>query len=113
MTEATRGILDAGLFAALPAGAGLVNCGRGGHLVEADLIAALDSGQLGAAILDVADQEPLPAGHPFWRHPRILLTPHIASMTRPSQAVDFVLDTIARHRRGETLPGLVDRDAGY
>ncbi|CEJ13796.1 Glyoxylate/hydroxypyruvate reductase A [bacterium YEK0313] len=113
LTEATRGILDAGLFAALPAGAGLVNCGRGGHLVEADLIAALDSGQIGAAILDVADPEPLPSGHPFWQHPKILLTPHIASMTRPSQAVDFVLDTIARHRRGEPLPGLVDRDAGY
>lgn len=113
LTEATRGILDKDLFAAMPPGAALVNCGRGGHLVEADLIAALDSGGLSAAILDVADQEPLPPGHPFWQHPTILLTPHIASMTRPGQAVDFVLDTISRHRRGEALPGLVDRDSGY
>ena len=60
-----------------------------------------------------ADPEPLPAGHPFWSHPRILLTPHNASMTSPDTAVDFVLDVIARHGRGEELPGLVDRRRGY
>jgi len=57
--------------------------------------------------------EPLQAGHPFWSHPRILLTPHIASMTTPETAVEFVLETIGRHRRGETLPGRVDRERGY
>ncbi|MEY9123046.1 2-hydroxyacid dehydrogenase [Bradyrhizobium yuanmingense] len=113
LTDHTRGILDAELFARLPRGAGLVNVGRGPHLVEADLLAALDSGALSGAVLDVTDPEPLPAGHPFWSHPRILLTPHNASMTTPDTAVDFVLDVIARHRRGEELPGLVDRRRGY
>ncbi|MEY9358918.1 glyoxylate/hydroxypyruvate reductase A [Bradyrhizobium yuanmingense] len=113
LTDQTRGILDAELFARLPRGAGLVNVGRGPHLVEADLLAALDSGALSGAVLDVTDPEPLPAGHPFWSHPRILLTPHNASMTTPDTAVDFVLDVIARHRRGEELPGLVDRRRGY
>jgi glyoxylate/hydroxypyruvate reductase len=113
LTSETRGILNRSLFAALPRGAQLVNVGRGGHLVEADLIEALDHGVLSAAVLDVAEHEPLPAGHPFWSHPRILLTPHIASMTAPEAAVEFVLETIARHRRGEALPGRVDRERGY
>jgi glyoxylate/hydroxypyruvate reductase A len=113
LTDETRGILNASLFERLPRGAQLVNVGRGGHLVEADLVAALERGLLSAAVLDVAEHEPLPAGHPFWRHPRILLTPHIASMTTPEAAVEFVLDTIGRHRRGESLPGRVDRERGY
>jgi glyoxylate/hydroxypyruvate reductase A len=113
LTDETRGILNRGLFEALPRGARLINVGRGGHLVEADLIDALERGVLSAAVLDVAGQEPLPAGHPFWSHPHILVTPHIASMTTPETAVDFVLETIGRHRRGETLPGRVDRERGY
>jgi glyoxylate/hydroxypyruvate reductase len=113
LTDETRGILNARLFAALPAGAALVNTGRGGHLVEADLLAALDSGRLSAAVLDVVDQEPPPEDHRFWSHPKILLTPHVASMTRPETAVDFVLTTIGRHRAGEPLAGLVDRQRGY
>jgi glyoxylate/hydroxypyruvate reductase len=113
LTDETRGILNRDLFEALPRGAKLVNVGRGGHLVADDLIDALDRGVLSAAVLDVAEPEPLPAGHPFWSHPRILLTPHNASMTIPESAVDYVLETIARHRRGETLPGLVDRERGY
>ena len=113
LTDETRGILNADLFARLPRGASLVNVGRGLHLVEADFLAALDSGALSGAVLDVAEPEPLPAGHPFWSHPRILVTPHNASMTTPDTAVDFVLDVIARHRRGEELPGRVDRRRGY
>ncbi|CCE09623.1 2-ketoacid reductase [Bradyrhizobium sp. STM 3843] len=113
LTDETRGILNQPLFARLPRGASLVNVGRGGHLVEADLLAALSQGMLSAAVLDVAEREPLPADHPFWNHPRILLTPHIASMTSPAAAVDYVLDTITRHHRGEALPGRVDRDRGY
>ncbi len=113
LTGQTRGILNRSLFEALPRGAGLVNVGRGGHLVADDLIDALDRGVLSGAVLDVAEPEPLPAGHPFWSDPRILLTPHNASMTAPETAVEFVLETIGRHRRGESLPGLVDRERGY
>jgi glyoxylate/hydroxypyruvate reductase A len=113
LTAETRGILDARLFAALPPGAAVVNCGRGGHLVNDDLLAALDSGQLSAAVLDVCEPEPLPAGHPFWDHPRIVLTPHIASMTQPETAVDAVLDNIGRHLAGLPLAGLVERTRGY
>ncbi|MBB4360844.1 glyoxylate/hydroxypyruvate reductase A [Bradyrhizobium sp. CIR18] len=113
LTDETRGILSADLFARLPRGASLVNVGRGPHLIEADFLAALDSGALSGAVLDVTEPEPLPEGHPFWSHPRILLTPHNASMTTPDTAVDFVLDVIDRHRRGEELPGRVDRSRGY
>ena len=113
LTAETHGILNRDLFARLPRGAKLINVGRGGHLVTDDLIEALDHGVLSAAVLDVAEAEPLPAGHPFWSHPRILLTPHNASMTIPESAVDYVLETIGRHRRGEALPGLVDRERGY
>ncbi|MBB4377598.1 glyoxylate/hydroxypyruvate reductase A [Bradyrhizobium sp. Rc3b] len=113
LTDETRGILNADLFARLPRGASLVNVGRGPHLIEADFLAALDSGALSGAVLDVTEPEPLPEGHPFWSHPGILLTPHNASMTTPDTAVDFVLDVIDRHRRGEELPGRVDRTRGY
>jgi glyoxylate/hydroxypyruvate reductase A len=113
LTESTRGILDRRLFEALPRGAALINVGRGGHLVQDDVLRALDEERLSAAILDVTDPEPLPREHPLWTHPRVVVTPHIASETQPETAVEAVLDNIRRHRRGEPLVGLVDRERGY
>jgi glyoxylate/hydroxypyruvate reductase A len=113
LTAETRGILDAKLFAQLPRGASLVQVGRGGHTVDADLHAALESGQLSAVVADVCDPEPLPAGHWMWQHPRVWLTPHIASMTQPESAVRMVLENIRRFASGETMVGLVDRKRGY
>ena len=96
LTEDTRGILNAGLFAQLPRGARLVNAGRGAHLVQDDLLAALQSGQLASAVLDAFVEEPLPQGHPFWRHPRITVTPHIATRTRPEAIARQTHDNLAR-----------------
>jgi glyoxylate/hydroxypyruvate reductase A len=113
LTAETRGILNGRTFAALPRGASLINCGRGGHLVDADLLRALDEGQLAGAVIDVLEQEPPPRDHPFWAHPRILLTPHVASMTQPRTAAPLVIDNIRRHRRGEPLVNVVYRKRGY
>lgn len=113
LTGETRGILDRSLFDALPGGAALLNVARGAHLDADALLAALDREQLSAAILDVTDPEPLPASHPLWRHPRILITPHVASMTRPDTAAEVVIENIRRHRRGEPLRDRVDRTRGY
>jgi glyoxylate/hydroxypyruvate reductase A len=113
LTAATRHILNRDLFAQLPRGAALINTGRGGHLQQDHLLEALESGQLSAAVLDVADPEPLAADHPLWHHPRVMLTPHIASVTQPDSAVDVVLDNLRRHREGEPLIGQVDRARGY
>ncbi|MES1926679.1 glyoxylate/hydroxypyruvate reductase A [Salinisphaera sp. T31B1] len=113
LTEATRGMLDRSLFEQLPRGACLVNMGRGGHLVEADLSAALDDGILRGAVLDVLDSEPPAPDHPFWSDPRILLTPHIAAMTNPDTAFDVLMANIERDRKGEAMIGRVDRWRGY
>ncbi|WP_261640778.1 2-hydroxyacid dehydrogenase [Erwinia mallotivora] len=113
LTRATENILNASLFSQLPQGAALVHAGRGGHLNSADLLAALESQQLSAAVIDVTDPEPLPEGHPFWLHPAIWLTPHIASQTRPETAVRALLDNIRRFERGEAMQGVVDRSRGY
>jgi glyoxylate/hydroxypyruvate reductase A len=113
LTSATRGILNRELFAMLPANAALINVGRGPHLVDADLIEGLDSGHLSRAILDVTDPEPLPPEHPFWTHPRVFLTPHVASMTQPESAAPILLENLRRHQRGEPLLNVIDRSSGY
>lgn len=113
LTDATRGVLNAALFAQLPRGAHLVNVGRGDHLVEADLLAALASGQLRAATLDTFAQEPLPAGHPFWQHPQITVTPHIATRTHPAVIVRQTLDNLATLRAGARPAAVVDLARGY
>lgn len=113
LTGDTRGFLCRRTLAALPRGASVVNAGRGGHLVAADLVALLDEGHLAEAVIDVTDPEPLPAGHAFWTHPRVRLTPHIASETQIPTAVDALIANVRRHRAGESLPGLVDRTRGY
>ena len=113
LTPETRGILDAKAFTALPRGAALINVARGGHQVEADLLAALDSGQLTGATLDVFNQEPLPEDSPFWAHPRVILTPHVASMTIPESAAGYVVETMRKARAGEPLENVVDWSRGY
>jgi len=113
LTEETRGFLGADLFAKLPKGAALVHTGRGPQLDQEALVAALDSGHLSAAMIDVTDPEPLPAGHPFWSHQKVILTPHVASVTQPASAAQAVVENIRRYRAGLDPIGLVDRSRGY
>jgi glyoxylate/hydroxypyruvate reductase A len=113
MTPETGGILNRDLFAQLPRGAYLINCARGGHLVEDDLPGALDSGQLCGAALDVFAEEPLPDGHPFWTHPKIVVTPHVAAFSVPETAIESVVANIRRIEAGEPPLHVVDFERGY
>lgn len=113
LTEATRDIVNQQLLAQLPRGACFINAGRGHHVVDEDLLAALDSGHITEATLDVFRTEPLPTDHPYWRHPRVTITPHIASLTDPISAAAVVADNIQRLLQGRPLLNQVDRAAGY
>ncbi|NQV48152.1 MAG: glyoxylate/hydroxypyruvate reductase A [Rhodospirillaceae bacterium] len=113
LTQETRGILNADLFSKLPQGAFVINAARGGHMIEADMLAALDSGHIEAAALDVFPEEPLPDASPFWDHPKVWLTPHIASLSVPSSAAAEIADNIRRVRAGKPPKDRVNMDSGY
>ena len=113
LTPATRGLLDARFLAALPRGASLVNLARGAHVVDADLLAALDSGHLHRAVLDVFHTEPLPADHAFWRHPQVTVLPHVAALTDERSAAQAVACNLRALAQGEAIAHVVDRGRGY
>jgi glyoxylate/hydroxypyruvate reductase A len=113
LTAETENILNAQTFSCLPPNAYLINVARGSHLVDNDLLAALDSGQLSGALLDVFREEPLPEQHPFWKHNKITITPHIASVTNPKSAAAQIVENYQRALNAEPLLNLVDVAGGY
>lgn len=112
-TPATENILNAETLGWLPRGAVVINPGRGALIDDDALLAALESGQVGQATLDVFRTEPLPAQHPYWRHPRVTVTPHVAAETRPQSAARVIAENLRRLQIGEPLLHRVDRRAGY
>jgi glyoxylate/hydroxypyruvate reductase A len=113
LTATTRGILNTATFELLPEGASVINAARGGHLIEPDLVAALDSGHLAGATLDVFSTEPLPAESPLWSHPKVMVTPHMAAITDPRSTAVAMAESMARVRRGEAPLNEVDVARGY
>ena len=113
LTPSTRGILSKRLFSQMLPSAALINVGRGAHMIEQDLLTALDEKQLRVAHLDVFGQEPLPVDHPFWNHPSISITPHIASRSNPETVIAQVVDNYRRAQRSEDLLHTIDMKAGY
>ena len=113
LTRETECILNWETLAALPKGACVVNVARGGHVNEADMLAALDSGHITGASLDVFSQEPLPPDHPFWSHERVIVTPHVAAVTHARTSVVHIAEQIRRFEAGLPLENLVDRKRGY
>lgn len=113
LTPATRGLLNADFFATLPPQASIVNLARGAHVVDADLLAALDRGHLRHAVLDVFHQEPLPREHAFWRHPRVTLLPHAAALTDARSAAAVAARNLRALRDGAPIAHLVDRARAY
>ena len=112
-TPGTERLIDRDRLALLPEGARLINPGRGGLIDDAALLEALDSGRLAHATLDVFREEPLPSGHPFWAHPRITVTPHVAAETRPETAAETIAANVRRGEDGQPFLHAVDRAAGY
>ena len=113
LTAETSGMFDAGFFGKLTRGVSFVNVGRGAQVVESDLMAALDSGQLSHAFLDVFPQEPLAEDHPFWQHPKIDITPHIASITDPVSVAPQIVENYRRIMNSLLPNNRVDRVRGY
>lgn len=113
LTPATESLLDGVFFSRLKAGAIFINVARGAIVDDEALLAALNNGQLQAACLDVFRQEPLPAQHPFWQHPAILITPHVSAVTNVSTVVAQIADNYRRSQRGELMANLVDINKGY
>lgn len=113
LTPGTRALFGAKTLAQMRAGASLVNLARGAHVVDADLLAALDSGHLRHAVLDVFATEPLPAEHPFWSHPKVTVLPHVAAQTDPRSAALIAANNVRAVRAGRTPLNLVDRTRGY
>lgn len=113
LTADTENLMNADALSLVAPGARLINPGRGPLVDDTALLAALESGHICHATLDVFRTEPLPPEHPYWAHPNVTVTPHIASVTRPKTAALTIVDNIAGHMRGEALRHLVDRDAGY
>jgi len=113
LTDATRGIMNASMFAQLPKGAAIINMGRGEHVVETDLLVAIDSGHLRGAVLDVFVKEPLYDDSPLWHHPRIFTTPHIASMPDPKNVVAQIFENATRILSGQQPLNMGSRESGY
>ena len=113
LTDATRGIINSDNLAKLPEGAVVINCARGAHVVDDDLLEALDADHIAGACLDVFNEEPLPADHRYWSHPKVRITPHTASLTNAHSAGEYVAENIRRVERGEPPLNIVDLDAGY
>ena len=112
-TAETVGIINGDLLNKLADRSYLMNLARGVHVVEPDLLQALESGKLKGAMLDVYSREPLPTESPLWAHPRVAMTPHVAAVTRPAEAVDYIARTISQLEQGKTVTGQVDRQLGY
>jgi glyoxylate/hydroxypyruvate reductase len=113
LTPETENILDRDALSRLLPGGYVINVARGAHLVDADLVALLDSGHLAGAALDVFRTEPLPADHPFWRHPKITVTPHTSARTLRDESIAQIARKIRAFERGEPIAGVVDREKGY
>ena len=113
LTRETEGILDARAFSWMKRGCYVINAARGGHVVDDDLVSAIDRGQVSGAVLDVQRREPMPDDHPFWYHPRILTFPHVAAFTVPETSAPQIAENYRRLRSGEPLLNVVDFERGY
>lgn len=113
LTPETRGILNARTLAMLPPGAFVINCGRGGQVVTADLLAAAESGHIAGAVLDVTDPEPLPPGHPAWGCKNVFITPHVSALNYPHTSVPVIAESVRAWEAGAKPAGLVDRSRAY